>query len=243
MEFRDSVALVTGGTSGIGRETARLLAAGGTSVVVSGRDEARGAQVVASIRDSGGSARFVPADLADLESVRALAEDAGEVDILINNAGIFPYAPTTAQVPEDFSRLFDLNVRAPFYLTAALVPGMVARGSGSVVNVSTATSVLGFPGFGVYSATKAALESLTRTWAVEFRGTGVRVNSVAPGATGSETVIGHGEAVVAMLAEQIPLGRIASPAEVAEVVVFLASEKASHVHGARFVVDGGRTVL
>ncbi|MDR6593497.1 SDR family NAD(P)-dependent oxidoreductase [Saccharothrix longispora] len=243
MEFRDSVALVTGGTSGIGRETARLLAAGGASVVVSGRDETRGAQVVASIRDSGGSARFVPADLVDLDSVRALAEDAGEVDILVNNAGVFPYVPTAAQDPEDFSRLFDLNVRAPFYLTAALVPGMVARGGGSVVNVSTATSVIGSPGFGVYSATKAALESLTRTWAVEFRGTGVRVNSVAPGATGSETVVGHGEDVVAMLAEQVPLGRIASPAEVAEVVVFLASARASHVHGARFVVDGGRTVL
>ncbi|MDQ2588077.1 SDR family NAD(P)-dependent oxidoreductase [Saccharothrix yanglingensis] len=243
MEFRNSVALVTGGTSGIGRETARLLAAGGASVVVSGRDETRGAQVVASIRDSGGSARFVPADLVDLDSVRALAEEAGEVDILINNAGVFPYAPTAAQAPEDFSRLFDLNVRAPFYLTAALVPGMVARGGGSVVNVSTATSVIGSPGFGVYSATKAALESLTRTWAVEFRGTGVRVNSVAPGATGSETVVGHGEDVVAMLAEQVPLGRIASPTEVAEVVVFLASGKASHVHGARFVVDGGRTVL
>ncbi|GAA3464428.1 SDR family oxidoreductase [Saccharothrix longispora] len=237
------MALVTGGTSGIGRETARLLAAGGASVVVSGRDETRGAQVVASIRDSGGSARFVPADLVDLDSVRALAEDAGEVDILVNNAGVFPYVPTAAQDPEDFSRLFDLNVRAPFYLTAALVPGMVARGGGSVVNVSTATSVIGSPGFGVYSATKAALESLTRTWAVEFRGTGVRVNSVAPGATGSETVVGHGEDVVAMLAEQVPLGRIASPAEVAEVVVFLASARASHVHGARFVVDGGRTVL
>ncbi|MFE2756180.1 SDR family NAD(P)-dependent oxidoreductase [Actinosynnema sp. NPDC059335] len=242
MEFDGQVALVTGSTAGIGREVARLLARGGARVVVTGRDAARGAGTVASIEAEGGRARFVAADLADLGSVRALAAAVGEVDVLVNNAAVFPFAATAEQDAEGFRRLFDVNVRGPFFLTAALLPGMAARGRGSVVNVSTSLTHVPVPGGAVYAATKAALESLTRTWAVEFRGTGVRVNAVAPGATETGTALALNPGSVAEVGRAAPIGRPATPREIAEAVVFLASPRAAYVHGELLLADGGRTL-
>ena len=242
MEFDGQVALVTGSTSGIGRETALLLAAGGATVIVTGRDAARGAETVAAVEAEGGRAKFVAADMADLGSVRELAEAAGEVDVLVNNAGIFPFAPTVEQDVEGYQRLFDVNVRAPFFLTAALLPGMAARGRGSVVNVSTSATTMAIPGGAVYSATKAALESLTRTWAVEFGGTGVRVNAIAPGATVTEGTQAGAPDTVAEVGRRTPLGRTASAREIAEAIVFLASPRSSYVHGELLQADGGRTI-
>ncbi len=242
MEFDGQVALVTGSTSGIGRETARLLALGGARVIVTGRDAARGGETVASIEAGGGRAEFIAADMADLSSVRALAESVGDVDVLVNNAGIFPFKPTAAQDVEGFQRLFDVNVRAPFFLTAALLPGMAARGRGSVVNVSTSVTTVAVEGGAVYAATKAALESLTRTWAVEFRGTGVRINAIAPGATETEGVLAVNPEAVAEFGRRSPLGRTASAREIAEAIVFLASPRSSYVHGELLQADGGRTI-
>lgn len=243
MEFDGQVALVTGSTAGIGRETARLLALGGATVIVTGRDAARGAETTAAIEADGGRAKFIAADLADLASVRALAEAAGEVDVLINNAGIFPFASTAEQDPDVYRQLFDINVRAPFFLGAALLPAMAARGRGSVVNVSTSAATLGFPGTAAYAATKAALESLTRTWAVEFRGTGVRVNTVSPGATATESALALADDVATKLGEATPLGRVAQPEEIAETIVFLASPRAGYVHGQNLIVDGGQVIV
>jgi len=137
-ELNGRTALVTGSTKrGIGAATAALLASRGASVIVTGRDEDGGKQVVKEIVAAGGTARFVGADLTDLDSVRALAAEAGGVDILVNNAGVFPGAPLVDQDVESFDAAFAVNVRALYFLTAAVVPGMVARGRGSVVNVST----------------------------------------------------------------------------------------------------------
>ncbi|MGM1065284.1 SDR family NAD(P)-dependent oxidoreductase [Saccharothrix sp. Mg75] len=242
MEFTDRVALVTGSTAGIGREVASLLAAAGAAVVVTGRDEARGAATVAAIEADGGRAEFVRTDMGDLGSVRALAEAAGEVDVLVNNAGIFPFTPTAEQDPEGYQELFDVNVRAPFFLTAALLPGMAERGRGAVVTVSTSATAKGFPGAAAYAATKGALESLTRTWAVEYAGTGVRVNTVSPGPTGTDNALALlGDGAAAMVAG-VPLRRLASSREIAETIVFLASERASYVHGATLFADGGQTI-
>src|ERR1700712_3759169 len=148
----NNTALVTGSTGGIGAATAALLAAAGYEVVVSGRDVERGNSVVKQITADGGSARFVAADLHDLDSLRSLADAAGPVDILINNAGMFPGAPLVSQDVESFDAAFALNVRAPYFLSAALVPGMIERGRGSIVNVSTMAASVGMPGLSAYGA-------------------------------------------------------------------------------------------
>ncbi|WP_309116991.1 SDR family oxidoreductase [Saccharothrix sp.] len=242
MELKGQVALVTGSTAGIGRETARLLAGAGAEVVVTGRDAVRGAETVKEVEADGGVARFVEADMGDLAAVQRLAEVVGDVDILVNNAGIFPFAPTVEQSPADYERLFDVNVRALFFLTAALAPKMLAKGSGSIVNVSTAATAIGVPGAAVYSATKAAVESLTRTWAVEFKGA-IRVNTVSPGPVATDTVMAMNPEIAQRIGEATLLGRVAEPREIAEVVLFLASPRSSYITGQNLVADGGHNIV
>ena len=169
-----STALVTGATSGIGRATATVFARRGAHVLISGRDAARGDAAVAAIRAAGGKADFIPADLADADSVRALARQAaelggGHVDILVNNAGIFPFGPTADARDEDIDSVYDVNVKAPFILVGALAPAMAARGHGAIVNVLTMAARFGIAGMGLYGASKAALTLLT-----QFLGSGVR---------------------------------------------------------------------
>ncbi|MCP9274365.1 SDR family NAD(P)-dependent oxidoreductase [Mycolicibacterium arenosum] len=229
-------ALVTGGTAGIGLASARLLALAGAEVVISGRDAARGAAAAAAL---GGAVRFAAADLADLDSVRRLADTSGDVDILVNNAATFPGAMTVDQDVTSFERTFDTNVRGAYFLVAALVPGMVRRGVGSIVNVTSMVASRGVPGASTYSASKAALESLTRSWAAEFGGSGVRVNAVAPGPTATEGVVAEWGDTNDDLGRALPLGRTADPAEIAEAVLFLASPRASFITGSTLHVDGG----
>ena len=244
-ELSGQTALVTGSTKrGIGAATAALLASRGASVIVTGRDEEGGKQIAKEIVAAGGTARFVGADLTDLDAVRALAAEVGEVDILINNAGVFPGATLVDQDVESFDAAFAVNVRALYFLTAAVVPGMVARGRGSVVNVSTMAASVGMAGLSTYSATKAAVESLTRTWAVELGGGGVRVNTVAPGPTRTDMVMAAmGEEGVAGVAGTTVLGRLATPEEIASVIAFVASDAASYLTGATIAADAGRTAI
>src|SRR6478735_7828281 len=174
-------ALVTGATSGIGRAVALQLALDGAEVLVHGRDVARGADTVEEITSAGGKASFVAADLSDAADVQRLAREVGDIDILINNAGIALFAPTAEFEVSAFDTLFASNVRAPFFLVAAFAPGMAARGRGSIVNVGSMAGQIGLAGGAAYGATKAAIASLTRAWAAEFGGSGVRVNTVSPG--------------------------------------------------------------
>jgi NAD(P)-dependent dehydrogenase (short-subunit alcohol dehydrogenase family) len=139
--------------------------------------------------------------------------------------------------------MLDTNVRGSFFLTAALVPGMLARGRGSIVNVSTMAASMGVAGASGYSATKAALESLTRTWAAEFGPRGVRVNTVAPGPTRTEGVLAEWGERIEVLGKAMPLARTARPSEIAEAILFLASPRASYVTGATLPVDGGGTAI
>ena len=237
-------AVVTGSTSGIGAATARLLAVEDATVVVSGRDAERGRDVVGQIEADGGAAVFVPADLGGpYAGLRAFAAEAtaalgGRVDVLVNNAGIYP-ATLTENLPDaDLDAMLAVNVRAPHVLVAELAPAMAARGSGAIVNIGSWMAQVGNPFAAMYSATKAADEQLTRSWAAEYGSRGVRVNTVAPGATltpGNEA----SRPVLDAMTAGTPAGTVVDPDDIARAVVFLVSEDAGMVHGITLYVDGG----
>jgi NAD(P)-dependent dehydrogenase (short-subunit alcohol dehydrogenase family) len=187
-------ALVTGATAGIGRATALALAARGADIIVHGRDKNRAADTLQQIEALGANARFEPADLSNPTQVTGLAEAAGAVDILVNNAGIFRFTHTADTDPVTFDAHIAVNLRAPYLLVQALAPGMAARGHGAIINISSGAATTPGFGSGIYGATKAALESLTRVWAAEYGPDGVRVNAVAAGPTRTESTAASGDA-------------------------------------------------
>jgi len=237
--FQDQMALVTGATSGLGRAIAFQLARDGFEVIVHGRDAARGAETVDAIIAEGGRARFVAADLSNPADLRRLVEDIGDIDILVNNAGFSVFGATADLDLDTFDALFASNVRAPFFLVAAFAPRMVARGKGSIINVSSMAGQIGLAGGAAYGATKGALSSLTRAWAAEFS-PGVRVNAIAPGPVYTD---GAAPERTAGLGSTTLLKRAANVEEIAEVVGFLASPHASYITGAIIAADGGRTAI
>jgi NAD(P)-dependent dehydrogenase (short-subunit alcohol dehydrogenase family) len=234
------VALVTGATSGIGRAAATKLAGDGFTVVVHGRDAARGAQLVDAIGADGGTARFVGADLSDSADFSRFIADVGAVDVLVNNAGTAWFGPTADLDVPTYDQLFNANVRPAYFLVAALAPKMVAQGSGCIINVGSMAGQIGMAGGAAYSATKAALASFTRSWAAEYSPSGVRVNTIAPGPV--YTAVQPAEQTEALGATTI-FGRAAKVDEIAEVISFLASPKAGYITGALYAVDGGRTAI
>jgi NAD(P)-dependent dehydrogenase (short-subunit alcohol dehydrogenase family) len=234
-------ALVTGATSGIGRAVALQLAREGAEVLVHGRDTARGAETVAEITAAGGRASFVAADLGDVADVQWLASEVGDVDILVNNAGISLFAPTAEFDVSAFDKMFASNVRAPFLLVAAFAPGMAARGHGSIVSLSSMAGGVGLVGGAAYGATKASLEAMTRAWAAEYSASGVRVNAIAPGPV--YTPSPSGPEFIAALGKTTPMQRAAQAEEIAEVIAFLASPRASYITGTTVAVDGGRRAV
>ena len=163
------------------------------------------------------------------------------MDILINNAGIYPFGPTHEMTEELFDSLYSLNVKVPYFLVAELAPLMAKRGKGAIVNLSTMAADYGAPG-SLYGSSKAAINLLTKVWAAEYGPSGVRVNAVSPGPTRTEGTDAMGEGLE-QLAAQAPAGRPATADEIAEAIVFLATDRASFIHGAKLAVDGGRTAV
>ncbi|MEV6419578.1 SDR family oxidoreductase [Streptomyces sp. NPDC051662] len=242
-ELAGSTALVTGATAGIGRVVALRLAALGASVVVHGRDERRGAETVGEIAAAGGNARFVAADLSKPEDVLRLAAEAGEVDVLINNAGVYRFAGTPDTTAEMFDTHMAVNARAPMLLVGALAPAMATRGRGVIVSLSTLAATTPLRRAAAYGASKAALELLTRVWADEFGAQGVRVNAVAPGAVHTPGTKEMGDEAIEAIGRTAVLGRVAEPEEIAEAVLFLVSSRASYITGTVLEALGGKLAI
>lgn len=233
-------ALVTGATSGIGRTAAVKLARDGFKVLVHGRDAERGAAVVKEIEAAGGGAEFLAADLTDVAAITQLAAAAGDVDVLVNNAGLSWFGPTADLEPDTYDKLFDANVRSAYYLTAAIAPKMAERGGGVIINLGSMAGQIGLAGGAAYSATKAALAALTRSWAAEYSPQGVRVNTIAPGPAYTG---GSSRESLTALGRTTLLSRTAEAEEIGDVIAFLASPAAGYITGAVIPVDGGRTAI
>jgi NAD(P)-dependent dehydrogenase (short-subunit alcohol dehydrogenase family) len=248
-EFQDQVAVVTGGTSGIGRVTALALAKAGAKVVIAGRRESEGRQVVAEIKAAGGEAIFQRTDVTDEAQVAALVDRTlatyGRIDIAINNAGYEgDMAPISHQTADNYRRTFDVNVLGTLLSLKHEIPAMLKNGGGSIVNISSIAGLVGTPGASVYSASKHAVLGLTKSAALEVARNGIRVNAVSPAATETEMLdrfVGNNAEQKAAFGALHPVGRFGRPNEMSDAILFLASKRSSFVTGQSLTVDGGYT--
>jgi NAD(P)-dependent dehydrogenase (short-subunit alcohol dehydrogenase family) len=242
------VAVVTGGTSGIGRTTAVALAREGAKVVVTGRRAAEGAETVRLIQEAGGEGLFVVADVTkdsdQANLVRETLAAFGRLDIAFVNAGVFAAGPLTEQSEETYDYLMDINVKGAWLTLKHQIPAMLANGGGSIVVNATAAAMVGLPGTTLYAASKGAVISLARTAAIDYAKQGIRINIVNPGAIATpmaEEGFGNLKAFEEFMAPLHPVGRVGQPEEIAAAVVFLASDAASFITGQTLNVDGGLT--
>ena len=248
-EFQGKVALVTGGTSGIGRAAAVAYAKEGAKVVVAGRRAAEGEETVRLVREQGGEAIFVPTDVAQDAQVKNLVgrtlEQFGRLDFAFNNAGIDqPPRQFLEQEVETYDQVMDINVKGVWLSMRHEIPAMLKSGGGAIVNTSSALGVIAFPGVEVYVASKHAVIGLTKSAAVEFGKQGIRINAVLPAAIETDMYrrfVGENAESKAALTAMHPIGRIGAPEEIADAVIWLSSSKSSFVIGHSLLVDGGFT--
>jgi NAD(P)-dependent dehydrogenase (short-subunit alcohol dehydrogenase family) len=241
------VVLITGALTGIGRATALAFVRDGADLVVSGRHDDAGQALVAEIRALGAQAEFIRADVRHDDEVQSLVDGTvkrfGRLDVAVNNAGTEGHpGPVTAQTADSYAATFDTNVLGTLLSLKHELRVMQAQGSGAIVNVSSTLGHRGAAGASVYTASKHAVEGLTKAAALEAAGSGVRVNAVAPGPTDTvmlDRFAGSAETKAAFAAH-VPLLRIGEPGEIADDIVFLASSKASFLTGQIVAVDGGK---
>ena len=248
--MNNRVVLITGALTGIGRSTALAFAREGARIVISGRHEEEGEELVGVLRKLGAEAEFVRSDVRHEEDVRTLVDKTvarfGRLDVAVNSAGTEGKSgPVTEQSAESYGATFDTNVLGTLLSMKHELRVMLAQGSGSIINVSSTFGHTGGAGASVYVASKHAVEGLTKSAALEASASGVRVNAVAPGPidTGMLTRFTGSDEKKAGLISGVPLKRIGRPDEIAASIVFLSSDKASFITGATLAVDGGKTAL
>jgi len=248
MRLKDKAAIVTGAASGIGAATARVFAREGAQVLLVDRDAERGEGGARAIRESGGRAEFITGDMGDLSAIERMIETAvnrfGGVDVLHNNtAGSTPVKLGDLDV-EQWQSALDLGLRPYWYATKCALPHMIAAGGGAIVNTASISGLQADHALGVYNVVKAAIINLTRSIALDYAPDNVRCNAVCPGIVFTapfEKMRQAHPGVIDTMASSVPLGRFGRPEEIANVVLFLASDEASFVTGATLVADGGRT--
>jgi NAD(P)-dependent dehydrogenase (short-subunit alcohol dehydrogenase family) len=247
-EWEGRVALVTGGASGIGRACAVAFArAGAAHVVAADVDDGGGFDTVRAVEAAGAEGRFVHADVTRADDVTAMvgvcADEYGGLDAAVNNAGTSGTSANVAEYPlDDWQHVVDLNLTGVFLCLRRELTVMAGRGRGAIVNVASAAGLVGFPGLSAYVASKHGVVGLTKAAALEYAGAGVRVNAVCPGTVRTpmlEEYMARGPGIEELMERSNPLGRLATPEEIAAAVVWLCSDAASFVLGHAFPVDGG----
>lgn len=245
-QLENKVAIVTGGTSGIGRAAAIALGTAGAKVVVAGRRETEGNETVKLVLDAGGEASFVQADVTKEENIQKVVAEAvskyGQLDIAFNNAGVESMAPITDVNEAEYRKVFDINVWGVLASIKYEVPAMLKSGGGSIINTSSVAGHVGMAGASIYIGSKHAVEGITKTSALELAKEGIRVNAVAPAAIETDMIdrfAGPEGDMREYLKSLHPMGRFGKPQEIADAVVFLASDQSSFITGQSLLVDGG----
>lgn len=244
ISLKDRIAVVTGGSRGIGRAIAQTLAAAGATVIVNYQRNAEAAnETVAAITAADGTAVSIQADVsvsADVERLfKTVIDQYGKVDILVNNAGITRDTLLLRMKEDDFDAVIDTNLRGVYLCTKAALRPMTKARSGRIINITSVVGLIGNAGQSNYAAAKAGIIGFTRAVAREMASRGITVNAVAPGYIETELTAGLGEQVRAAILETIPLGRLGTPQDVANLVCFLASDAAAYITGQTLTVDGG----
>jgi 3-oxoacyl-[acyl-carrier protein] reductase len=243
MRVKDKVVIITGGGSGIGKETGLLFAREGAKVVVADVNEKAGAETVDTIKNAGGEALFARLDVSNREQTKQVVKDTiakyGRIDVLINNAGIIQDALVVKMTEDQWDKVININLKGPFNCIQAVAEQMIAQGSGVILNISSIVALYGNVGQTNYAATKAGLVGMTKTLAKELGKKGIRVNAIAPGFIYTPMTATVPEKILDMMKEKTPLKRLGTPGDIANALLFLSSDDASFINGAVISVDGG----